>query len=84
MQVLLNVSKDSDWEILLPLLKRLDVSFEQIKKVKKPKKLNPEMLKYHLEIIAKGGDATYFGDAGEWQRQERQERELPFNLPGGL
>ena len=31
-------------------------------------------LQHHQAIIAKGGDGSYFGDAAEWQRQERQDR----------
>lgn len=42
------------------------------------KKLSARALKAHRDIIMSGGDASYFGDAAEWQRTERAERNLPF------
>jgi len=40
--------------------------------------LSAAQLAKYQEIIAAGGDASYFGDAAEWQREQRKERDLPF------
>ena len=79
MQVTLNIPNLQDWSVLLPLLERFGISIQPITPIVKSKKqrLNAETLAYHQAIIAKGGDASYFGDAAEWQRHERQERDLP-------
>ena len=78
MQVTLNIQNPQDWTLLLPLLERLGISIQgSLPKVKK-QDLSNKNLAYHQAIIAKGGDASYFGDAAEWQREQRQERELPF------
>jgi hypothetical protein len=45
---------------------------------KKTRRHTAKSLKFHQEIIARGGDGSYFGDASEWQRNERQDRDLPF------
>ena len=80
MQVTLDIQNPQDWSLLLPLLQRLGISIKASPPVQKIKKqrLNPKTLAYHQAIIAKGGDASYFGDASEWQREQRQDRDLPF------
>ena len=80
MQVTLNIPNVQDWSVLLPLLERFGISIQATMPVVKNKKqrLDAKILAYHQAIIAKGGDASYFGDAAEWQRHERQDRELPF------
>ena len=82
MQVTLNIPNLQDWSVLLPLLERFGISIQPITPVVKSKKhrIDAETLAYHQAIIAKGGDASYFGDAAEWQRHERQERDLPFSI----
>jgi hypothetical protein len=79
MQIVLNISNQQDWAVLLPLLERLNISFE-MPTVSQPiaKQRFVKDLAYHQAIVAKGGDASYFGDAAEWQREQRQERHLPF------
>ena len=81
MQVTLDIPNPNDWTMLLPLLQRLDISIQTTSSVHKKTKqrLNAQMLAHHQAIIAKGGDASYFGDAAEWQREQRQDRDLPFN-----
>jgi hypothetical protein len=41
--------------------------------VKQRKRLSAKELAHHKAIIEKGGDATYFGDAAEWQRAQRED-----------
>jgi hypothetical protein len=80
MQVTLNIKNPQDLTMLLPLLDRLGISIQEtLPTVKKHKRLSTKTLAYHQAIIDKGGDASYFGDAGEWQREQRQERDLPFS-----
>jgi hypothetical protein len=79
MQVILNIENPQDWTVLLPLLERLGVTIQTtLPTVKKQKKVSKKMLAYHQAIIAQGGDASYFGDAANWQQEQRQERILPF------
>lgn len=76
MQVTLNIDNLNDWKVLLPLIERLGISFQSNTKTTKQSKTKD--LNHHLSVIAKGGDATYFGDAAAWQKEQRQDRELPF------
>ncbi len=80
MQVTLNIKNPKDWTMLLPLLERLGISIQENTSQidKKQKHLSTKNLQYHQDIIAQGGDASYFGDAALWQREQRQERDLPF------
>lgn len=80
MQVTLDIKNPKDWSLLLPLLERLGISIEADAPLEKTKKqrLTAKTLAYHQAIIAKGGDAVYFGDAADWQREQRQDRDLPF------
>jgi hypothetical protein len=79
MQVVLNIQNPQDWTMLLPLLERLGISIQStLPTVKKQKRVSTKTLAYHQAIIAKGGDASYFGEAADWQREQRQERDLPF------
>jgi hypothetical protein len=79
MQVILNIDNPQDWTALLPILERLNISIHAtLPTAKKKKRPTVKDLAYHQAIIAKGGDASYFGDAVQWQREQRQERDLPF------
>jgi hypothetical protein len=44
------------------------------------KLLTPDQERYSEQVVGNGAEATCFGDASEWQRQQRQDRELPFTL----
>jgi hypothetical protein len=81
MQVVLNIDNPQDLTALIPLLERLGISMQvALNPPSKRKRNNIKNLAYHQAIIAKGGDASYFGDAATWQREERKERDLPFLL----
>jgi hypothetical protein len=85
MQIVLNISNQQDWAVLLPLLERLNISFEMpILSQPIVKQRFVKDLAYHQAIIARGGDASYFGDAAEWQREQRQDRDLPFQTEASL
>lgn len=70
----LNIRHKKDLEVLIPLLERLKIEYTPARK----KKLSAAQLAKYQKIIAAGGDASYFGDAVEWQREQRKERDLPF------
>lgn len=73
----IKISNPQDLNVLLPLLKRLGLSWEQ--RIHFEQKTDDAELKRLQQIIAAGGDTAYFGDPVEWQRKERQERNLPFS-----
>jgi hypothetical protein len=80
MQVILNIENPQDWTALLPILERLNISIQAtLPMAKKKKRPTVKNLAYHQAVIAKGGDATYFGDAAQWQREQRKERDLLRN-----
>lgn len=73
-QLTLNIKHEKDLEVLIPLLERLKIEYKPARK----KKLSAAQLAKYQKIITAGGDASYFGDAAEWQHEQRQERDLPF------
>lgn len=73
-QLTLNIKSEKDLEVLIPLLERLKIEYLPVRK----KKMSAAQLAKYQKIIAAGGDASYFGDAAEWQREQRKERDLPF------
>jgi hypothetical protein len=79
MQIVLEVHNSAEMQMLLEYIRELTsvkILPEGAGKAKKRK--SAKILKMHQTIIAQGGNASYFGDAADWQRQERQERNLPF------
>jgi hypothetical protein len=79
MQVILTIENPQDWLALLPIIERLGISVQTTLPLpEKNKRAKVKNLAYHQAIIAQGGDASYFGDAAEWQKEQRQERDLPF------
>ena len=73
-QLTLKIKNKKDLEILIPLLERLNIEYVSARK----EKASAGQLAKYQKIIAAGGDASYFGDAAEWQREQRKERDLPF------
>ena len=73
-QLTLNIKNEKDLDILIPLLERLRIEYMPVRK----KKVSATQLAKYQKIIAAGGDASYFGDAAEWQHEQRKERDLPF------
>ena len=73
-QLVLNIANPSDLEILLPLLRRLNIMFSE-QPVPKPA---PNPLQKAFEVIDAGCDFSEWGDPVEWQRAQRVDRELPF------
>ena len=85
MQITLDISNPNELQLILQYVELLSsvkvlpseaLSGKTVQK--KARRRTTKSLKFHQAIIAKGGDASYFGDAVEWQRNERSERALPF------
>jgi hypothetical protein len=79
MQITLNIQNQQDLLALMPILEQLNISIAPQKTAKKARtqKRNIKNLAYHQNIIAQGGDVAAFGDAAEWQKQQRIDREMP-------
>ncbi len=73
-QLTLTIKNEKDLALLLPLLERLRIEYSTVPK----KHLSAGQLAKYRKIIMAGGDASYFGDAAEWQREQRKDRDLPF------
>ena len=72
--LVLDIKKESDLQELLPLLKRLKIRFS---KTELPAATPENERAEALKILQAGGDFSYFGDAAEWQHEQRQDRPLP-------
>ncbi|MBK7937125.1 MAG: hypothetical protein IPJ82_08510 [Lewinellaceae bacterium] len=77
-QLTLKIKNKKDLEVLIPLLERLRIEYLPAPE----KKVSATQLAKYQKIIAAGGDASYFGDAAEWQQEQRKERDLPFRKSG--
>lgn len=76
--ITLQVEHDDDLRLLLDLIRRLNLAFVQNppKPVQNPPATERQkMVDY---ILSYQNDNPSFGDAAEWQRAERAERELPW------
>jgi hypothetical protein len=73
-QLVLNISNPSDLEALLPLLRRLNIAFFE----KGKPKMEENTLGIAFQVIDAGSDFSALGDPVEWQRTQRQDRELPL------
>jgi len=87
MELVIYLKDKQDLTILEPLLKRMKLRFEKKngrpsavkaeQKAAKEKNLEvarASLLKMHQE----GVDTSYYGDPSEWQRETRQDTNLPF------
>jgi hypothetical protein len=86
MQIVLDIKNPNEVTLVLQYIQSLpsvkivgpDALSERLVR-KKTRRHTAKSLKALQEIIAKGGDASYFGDAAAWQRNEREDRTLPFH-----
>lgn len=74
MEIILKTNNESSIAKIIALAKKLNVTIEQRGKVIESEK--EELGKRILSFKAK--ETSTFGDAIEWQRNERQDRNLPF------
>ena len=76
--ITLQIERDDDLRLLLDLIRRLNLAIVQPpnKQVQNPP--NTERQKMIDYILSYQNDSPSFGDAAEWQRAERADRELPW------
>ena len=75
MELILKTNNESSIAKIVALAKKLNVTVEQRGKVIESEK--EELGKRILNFKANG--TSSFGDAAEWQRNERQDHDLPFS-----
>jgi hypothetical protein len=77
MELILKTDSESSIAKIVALAKTLNVSVEQRESVIKTKKEKEQLVNRILDFNAKGDSS--FGDAAEWQRNERDDHNLPFS-----
>jgi hypothetical protein len=77
MELILKTNNENSIAKIIALAKKLDVLIEQRDKVVEDKNEKEELKKRILNFKATGQSS--FGDAAEWERNEREDRELPFS-----
>lgn len=75
MELILKTNNESSIAKIIALAKKLNVTIEQRGKVIESEK--EELGKRILNF--KANETSSFGDAAEWQRNERNDRDLPFS-----
>ena len=73
----IKISNPQDLKVLLPLLKRLGLSWDQ--QTRYDSDIDPTKLRQLQELIAAGGDGNSIKNPLEWQRDIRKGRNLPFS-----
>ena len=77
--ITLQIERETDLQQLLELIRRLNLSFVQHPQKQAVKIAKTERQKMIDFILNFQNDRPSFGDAAEWQRTERADRELPFS-----
>jgi len=75
MELILKTDNESNIAKIVALAKKLNVTIEQRGKAVEGEK--DELIRRILNFKAKSPSS--FGDVGEWQNNERQDRDLPFS-----
>jgi len=77
MELILKTNNKNSIARIMALASELNVAVEQRGKIAEDKNNNEEFKKWLLNFKASGPSS--FGDAAEWERHEREDRELPFS-----
>jgi hypothetical protein len=77
MELILKSNNENSIAKIIALAKKLDVSVEKRDKDIKDKKETEKLKERILNFKAQGPSS--FGDAAEWQQNERNDRKLPFS-----
>jgi len=77
MELILKTDSESSIAKIIALAKTLNVSIEQRGGGIETKKEKEQLVNSILNFNAKAESS--FGDAAEWQRNERDDRDLPFS-----
>ncbi len=76
MELVLKSDNEESVAKIIALAKKLNVMVER--KGSEAEHFDREVLKNRIANF-KGQEASSFGDAAEWEREQRNERNLPFN-----
>lgn len=74
-QVTLNIKQDKDLDILIPLLDRLGITFQEDNS--HPKLSDSEYAEIKKRIMV-GIDVSNYGDPMQWQKETREDKNLPY------
>ena len=77
MELILKTNNENSIAKIIALAKKLDVTVEQHGNEIEDKKAKEDLKKRILNFKAQGPSS--FGDASDWQRDERKDRDLPFS-----
>lgn len=77
MELILKSNNENSIAKIIALAKKLNVAIEQREKVVESKNEKEDLKKRILSF--KAHNASSFGDAAEWQRDDRNDRDLPFS-----
>jgi hypothetical protein len=77
MELILKTNNEKSISKIIALAKKLNVVVEQRGKVIEDKNEKEEIIKRILNF--KSSVPPSFGDAAEWERDQREDRELPFS-----
>lgn len=77
--ITLQIDRDDDLRLLLELIRRLNLAVVQVnpKPLAVPLSERQSMVDF---ILSYTNDRPSFGGAATWQREERADRELPWQL----
>ena len=77
---ILIIPDDSVYEQLVQLAASAGLHIAEDGLVSKPAQLATRTREELIAIIQKGGSGTSIADPVAWQREQRQDRELPFHV----
>ncbi|HEY4324941.1 MAG TPA: hypothetical protein VGN20_13180 [Mucilaginibacter sp.] len=77
MELILKTNNKNSIAEIIALAKKLNVTIEQRNKLIEDKNAREELKERILNFNAT--TPSSFGDPAEWQRSEREDRELPFS-----
>ena len=77
MELILKSNNENSIAKIIALAKKLDVSVEQRDKAIEDRKETEKLKERILNFKAQGGSS--FGEAAEWQKAERKDRNIPFS-----
>ncbi len=71
----IQVQNQKDLEVLIPLLERLNIQYVSFS----GKEPSENGLEEHFQVIEETRlESSSFGDPIEWQREQREDRQLPL------
>lgn len=77
MELVLRADNDEQVSLILAFAKKSNITVENVD-VSPKEKADKEVLKQRI-LNFKAKSASSFGDAAVWEREQREDRELPFS-----